>query len=175
MTARETIETAVVTLMDALRLPRTEGNRNTPKRVAKMWTEELCAGRNASAADILGTTFPAESYAGPVVMREIPFYSTCEHHLLPFFGKATVGYVPGARIVGLSKLARLVQTLARQPQTQEALTARIADALQVLSPRGTLVRLEATHMCMAMRGAQAQGATTATQETRGVAINVDHR
>ena len=119
-----TVEDIVASLMEKLGIPAHEGTRRTPERVANAW-REACSGMAADPAQILSTTFPATDYAGPVVVRDIPFYSTCEHHLLPFWGTATVGYVPGARIVGLSKLARLVQTLAKRPQTQEALTALI--------------------------------------------------
>lgn len=164
---------AAQAFVDALGLPASEGTSDTPARVARMWQKELCSGLTFDAAECLSRTFPAGNYKGPVVVRDIPFYSTCEHHLLPFWGTATVGYVPDSRIVGLSKLARLVDGLARQPQTQEALTSRIVDALRLLSPDGIAVRLRAEHLCMSMRGIQARGAVTTTIHREGETICLD--
>jgi GTP cyclohydrolase I len=147
--------------------PHRPGLRETPKRVAKAM-RALTAGYDADPAEIVGNgIFPAEG-EGAVLVRDIEFYSLCEHHLLPFFGRVHVGYLPGERIIGLSKIPRLVELYARRFQVQERLTEQVADALvKLLAPIGVVVIAEARHMCMAMRGVQTQHALTATRALRG--------
>ena len=144
-----------------------EGLRETPDRIARMY-EEVFAGLEQTPQEALSRTFAAAG-SGMVLERDIVFYSTCEHHLLPFYGKAHVAYLPDGRVAGLSKLARTVEVYARRPQIQEQLTAQIADALmEYLKPRGVMVMLEAEHMCMTMRGVKKPGAQTVTVVARGV-------
>ena len=144
------------------------GLRETPTRVARMW-EEITVGLRSDPADALRVVFE-EGHDEMVMVRDIPLYSVCEHHLIPFVGKAHVAYVPNERgqLTGLSKLARLVDGLARQLQVQERLTAEIADQLmRHLDPRGALVVIEAEHICMSMRGVRKPGAVTVTSAVRG--------
>lgn len=146
-----------------------EGLRETPTRVAKMY-EEVCAGMHQDPAEHFETTFD-EHHEEMVLVRDIPFYSLCEHHLMPFFGMAHVAYIPAVdgRICGLSKLARLVDVFAKRPQVQERLTSQIADTLiEELHPQGAIVVLEAEHLCMSMRGVKKPGARTMTSAVRGV-------
>lgn len=148
--------------------PDREGLRATPARVARAYAE-LTAGLHQTAEEVLSTTFDA-GHDELVVVRDIDVYSLCEHHLLPFTGKAHVGYIPAAhgRVTGLSKLARLVDVYARRPQVQERLTTQVAEALvRVLRPRGVLVVVECEHLCMAMRGVRKSGSTTVTSAVRG--------
>ena len=146
-----------------------EGVLETPKRVAKAY-RELFKGYEQDEKEILSKTFKeVGGYDDIVLVKDIPFYSHCEHHMLPFFGKAHIAYLPHDGVVGLSKLARLVNVFARRLQTQENLTAQITDALnENLGPRGAAVMLEAEHMCMTMRGVHAHGASTSTQRFTGV-------
>jgi GTP cyclohydrolase IA len=147
---------------------RREGLRETPTRVARMW-EEITTGLRSDPAAALRVVIE-EGHDEMVMVRDIPLYSLCEHHLIPFVGKAHVAYVPNERgqLTGLSKLARLVDGLARQPQLQERLTAEIADQLmRHLDPRGALVVIEAEHLCMSMRGVRKPGAVTVTSAVRG--------
>lgn len=138
--------------------PNREGLRETPARVARAW-KELTAGYGQDPRQVLGTTFK-EAYDSMVVVRAIPFASLCEHHLLPFHGHATIGYIPDGRVVGLSKLARLVECYARRLQVQERMTEQIAHAVTtVLETKGTGVVVEAYHTCMAMRGVRKEAAT----------------
>jgi GTP cyclohydrolase I len=149
--------------------PDRPGLRETPGRVARAYAETF-AGLWQDPVEVLSTTFD-EGHQEMVLVKDIPMYSTCEHHLVPFHGVAHVGYIPGAdgRVTGLSKLARLVEIYARRPQVQERMTGQIADALQqVLQPRGTLVVIEAEHLCMAMRGVRKPGSTTVTSAVRGI-------
>lgn len=147
--------------------PEREGLRDTPGRVARMY-QELFAGLHCNPAAELSAIF-AEDHHEMVVVRDISFYSMCEHHLLPFHGVAHVGYLPDGHIVGLSKIARLVDTLSRRPQVQERLTGQIADTLcQVLHPEGAGVVIEAEHLCMTMRGIKKPGARMVTSALRGV-------
>lgn len=144
-----------------------EGLRDTPKRIAQM-CEELFGGYQMDAAGHLSRVFHSDT-GDMVVEKDITFYSVCEHHLLPFFGKVHIGYIPDGRVVGLSKLARTVETYARRAQIQEQLTSQIADALmKYLSPRGVMVMVEAEHMYMSMRGIKKPGAKTAVYAVRGV-------
>jgi GTP cyclohydrolase IA len=146
-----------------------EGLLDTPRRVATMY-DELLAGMAEDPAEHLEVTF-AEGHDEMVMVRDIPFTSLCEHHLVPFMGKAHIAYIPGegGRITGLSKLARLVEGYARRLQVQERMTAQIADDLdRVLMPRGALVVIEAEHFCMTMRGIKKPGAETVTSAVRGL-------
>jgi GTP cyclohydrolase I len=149
--------------------PDRPGLRETPARVARAYAETF-AGLWQDPAEILSTTFD-EGHQELVLVKDIPMYSTCEHHLVPFHGRAHIGYIPGpdGRVTGLSKLARLVEVYARRPQVQERMTGQIADALQeTLQPRGTLVVIEAEHLCMAMRGIRKPGSITVTSAVRGI-------
>ncbi|MGN0301373.1 MAG: GTP cyclohydrolase I FolE [Anaerotardibacter sp.] len=148
--------------------PEREGLKKTPERVAKMY-EECFAGLAQDPAVHFETTFD-EHHQEMVLVRDIPFYSMCEHHLAPFFGKAHVAYIPNkdGRVCGLSKLARLVDVYARRPQVQERLTSQIADTLvEMLNPDGVMVVIEAEHLCMSMRGVKKAGAQTRTSAVRG--------
>ncbi len=146
--------------------PEREGLMDTPARVGNM-CEELFAGMSESADIHLSKTFTADTH-GLVVERDITFYSLCEHHLLPFYGKVHIGYVPDGKVVGLSKLARTVEVYARRAQIQEQLTAQIADAvMEYLNPKGVAVMIEAEHMCMTMRGIKKPNTITASIECRG--------
>jgi GTP cyclohydrolase I len=145
-----------------------DGLRDTPGRVARMY-EEITSGLREDPTQVLQAVFE-EGHDEMVMIRDIPMASICEHHLLPFVGKAHVAYIPNeqGRITGLSKLARLVEGLARRPQVQERLTAQIADAMvERLEPRGALVVIEAEHLCMSMRGVRKPGAITVTSAVRG--------
>jgi GTP cyclohydrolase I len=164
------IERAVLELLDALgEDPTRDGLLKTPHRVAKMY-EELFAGFGENPADHLEVTFAAD-HDEMVMVRDIPFASLCEHHLIPFIGKAHVAYIPGedGRITGLSKLARLVDGYAKRLQVQERMTTEIADAIEnALAPRGVLVVVEAEHLCMSMRGVKKSGTSTVTSAVRGL-------
>jgi GTP cyclohydrolase I len=149
--------------------PDRPGLQDTPARVARAYVETF-AGLSQDPYDILATTFD-ENHDEMVLVKDIPMYSTCEHHLVPFHGRAHVGYIPAedGRVTGLSKLARLVEVFARRPQVQERMTRQIADALNdVLKPRGVIVVVEAEHLCMAMRGIRKPGSTTVTSAVRGL-------
>lgn len=144
-----------------------EGLRETPERIARMY-EETFGGMEEDAAVHLQKTFATDNNQ-LVLERDITFYSTCEHHMMPFYGKAHVAYVPDGQVVGLSKLARTVEVYARRLQLQEHLTAQIADALmEHLRPKGVMVMLEAEHLCMTMRGVKKPGSRTVSVVTRGV-------
>jgi GTP cyclohydrolase IA len=148
--------------------PDRDGLRDTPARVARALSEQF-AGLNLEPADVLTTVFDAD-HEEMVLVRDIEMYSTCEHHLVPFFGRAHVGYIPNEKgqITGLSKLARLVDLYARRPQVQERMTSQIADAMmETLEPRGVIVIIEAEHLCMSMRGVRKPGAKTVTSAVRG--------
>ena len=147
--------------------PDREGLKDTPDRVARMY-EELCSGMNMSPKEHLSKTFTCDN-ENVVIEKDITFYSTCEHHLLPFYGKAHIAYIPDGKVVGLSKLARTVEVFARRLQLQEQLTGQIADALmEYMQPKGALVMIEAEHMCMTMRGIKKPGSQTVTLARRGV-------
>lgn len=149
--------------------PTREGLVETPDRVARMYSE-LCDGMDRSASEHLSKTF-AVSGDDLVIERDITFYSLCEHHVLPFYGKAAIGYIPNGRVAGLSKLARTVEVFARRLQLQEQLTAQVADALMAeLDCKGAIVYMEAEHMCMTMRGVQKPGTKTATLARRGAFV-----
>ena len=147
-----------------------EGLKETPERIARMY-EEIYGGMDEDAAEHLKKTFHVEN--NEIVMeKDITFYSTCEHHLLPFYGKAHIAYIPDGKVVGLSKLARTVEAFARRLQIQEQLTGQIADALmEHLNPKGVLVMIEAEHMCMTMRGIKKPGSQTMTIVKRGAFLD----
>ena len=168
--SQEEAETAVRTLLAyAGEDPDREGLLDTPRRVAKAY-RELFAGYNEDAAEILNRVFEeVEGYDDMVLVRDIPFASHCEHHMVPFVGKAHVAYFPRDGVVGLSKIARLVDMYARRFQTQESMTAQIVEAMEThLKPRGVAVYIEAEHMCMSMRGVRKQGASTVTTRFTGL-------
>jgi GTP cyclohydrolase IA len=168
--SRQEAEAAVRTLIAwAGDDPGREGMLETPKRVVEAYGE-LFAGYDQDPAEILSRTFrDVGGYDDIVLVKDIPFYSHCEHHMVPFFGKAHIAYLPHDGVVGLSKLARLVNLYARRFQTQENLTAQIIDAINDnLNPRGAAVMLEAEHLCMTMRGVHAHGASTTTHRFTGV-------
>ena len=154
--------------------PERDGLRDTPARVARAYAEQF-AGLGQQPEDVLTTVFDAD-HDEMVLVRDIEMYSTCEHHLTPFFGFAHVGYIPNEKgqITGLSKLARLVDVYARRPQVQERMTSQIADALMsVVEPRGVIVVIEAEHLCMSMRGVRKPGAKTVTSAVRGIFLDSD--
>jgi GTP cyclohydrolase IA len=164
------IEEAVRQILRAIgEDPDREGLARTPERVAAMYAE-LFGGLHEDPAKVLNVTFAAD-HDEMVLERDIAFHSICEHHLVPFIGRAHVAYIPGddGRITGLSKLARLVDVYSRRPQVQERLTTQIADTLEeVLDPKGVLVVIEAEHLCMSMRGVRKPGAVTVTSAVRGL-------
>ena len=167
--SREEAEAAVrVLLRWAGDDPSREGLLDTPKRVVKAY-EELFKGYQQDAEAQLSTVFEeVEGYDDMVLVKDIPFSSHCEHHMVPFVGKAHVAYFPAEGVVGLSKLARVVEVFARRLQTQETMTAQITDTIDnALKPRGIAVLIEAEHMCMSMRGVQKQGASTITTRFTG--------
>jgi GTP cyclohydrolase I len=162
------IEKAVREIIEALgEDPEREGLLDTPQRVAAFYAE-VFEGIHRDPGDVVDAFFGEEHYQEIVMVREIPFYSMCEHHFVPFHGQAHVAYIPRGRVTGLSKLARLVEGFARRPQMQERLTAQVADALaDRLDPLGVMVVVEAEHLCMSMRGVKKPGATTVTSAVRG--------
>ncbi|WP_419849938.1 GTP cyclohydrolase I FolE [Candidatus Poriferisocius sp.] len=164
------IEAAVREILAAIgEDPNRDGLLDTPGRVARMYAE-ICGGLHEDPASHLTRQFEAD-HDEMILVRDIPLYSLCEHHLIPFLGKAHVGYIPNEDgcITGLSKLARVVDGYARMPQVQERLTTQIADAIEgALNPRGVLVVVEAEHLCMSMRGIRKPGANTVTSAVRGL-------
>ena len=167
---RARVERLVSELLEAIgEDPGREGLKATPQRVAAMY-EELFSGKAGDPGEHLTVTFAAD-HDEMVMVRDIPFASLCEHHMIPFIGRAHVAYIPGddGRITGLSKLARLVDDYAKQLQVQERMTTQIADTLErVLEPRGVLVVVEAEHLCMSMRGVRKPGTLTVTSAVRGL-------
>lgn len=146
--------------------PNREGLLGTPDRIARMY-EEIFAGLGQDAKEPLSKTFTAVNNE-MIIEKDIVFYSTCEHHFMPFYGKAHVAYIPNGKVVGLSKLARTVEVYAKRPQLQEQLTAQVADALmEYLKPLGAMVMIEAEHTCMTMRGVKKPGSKTVTFVCRG--------
>lgn len=165
----EQIENAVRLIIEAIgEDPSREGLLDTPKRVAKMYAE-VFSGLNDDPKEYFQTVF-GEDHEELVLVKDIPFYSMCEHHLVPFYGVAHVAYIPrGGRVTGLSKLARAVEAVAKRPQLQERITSTIADSIiESLDPHGAMVIVEAEHMCMTMRGVKKPGAKTITSAVRGV-------
>ena len=163
----ERIKRAVREILSAVgENPDREGLRETPRRVAKMYAE-VFSGLHDHPGDLLDVTF-AEEYDELVVLRDIPFTSMCEHHLLPFEGKAHIAYLPKGKVIGISKLARVVDAYARRPQLQERMTTQIADLLmEKLEAKGVVVVLRATHTCMTVRGIKKPGSTMITSAIRG--------
>jgi len=167
MIDKNKIESAIKLLLEGIGEDiNREGLRETPGRIARMY-EEIFAGMDDDAKLHLTKTFVVENNE-MIVEKDIVFYSTCEHHLMPFFGKAHVAYIPDGQVVGLSKLARTVETFARRPQLQEQLTHQIADAVMLhLKPKGVMVMIEAEHLCMTMRGVKKPGSQTVTTVIKG--------
>ncbi|CAH1659360.1 GTP cyclohydrolase 1 [Hyphomicrobiales bacterium] len=168
--SREEAEAAVRVLLQwAGEDPDREGLLDTPKRVVRTY-EELFRGYRDDPSLVLDRVFEeVAGYDGLVLLRDIPFYSHCEHHMVPIIGTAHIAYYPTQGVVGLSKLARVVEVYARRLQTQERLTAQIGEALEgTLKPRGVAVMIEAEHMCMSMRGIQKQGVSTLTTRFTGL-------
>lgn len=168
MVNKEKIEEAIKLLLEGIGEDVSrEGLRDTPARVARMY-EEILGGMEDSAEEHLSKTFTAENNE-MVIEKDILFYSTCEHHLMPFYGKAHIAYVPDGKVVGISKLARTVETFAKRLQIQEKMTVQIADAImENLKPKGVIVMVEAEHMCMTVRGVKKPGSRTVTMVSRGV-------
>lgn len=167
--SREEAEAAVLTLLKWIGDdPAREGLRETPARVVKAY-EEMFGGYETDPSDVLGRTFEeVAGYDDIVLVKDIDFHSHCEHHMVPIIGKAHVAYLPHDRVLGLSKIVRVVDIFARRLQTQEAMTSQIATAIDdALAPRGVAVMLEAEHMCMAMRGVRKNGSTTVTTRFTG--------
>ncbi len=164
------IERAVAEILAAIgEDPDRDGLRSTPGRVARMYAE-TCSGLHSDPAEHLKVTFDAQ-HDEMIMVRNIDLYSICEHHLVPFHGKAHVAYIPNVdgRVTGLSKIARLVDGYSKRPQVQERLTTQVADAIEAtLEPRGVLVVIEAEHMCMSMRGVRKPGSSTVTSAVRGI-------
>lgn len=162
------IEKAVSEILVAIgEDPDREGLRGTPGRVARMYAE-IFDGLHRDPGEDIDSFFGDEHYQEIVMVRDIPFYSACEHHLIPFHGKAHIAYIPKGRVTGLSKLARLIEGFARRPQLQERLTSQVADALMDrMDPMGVIVVIEAEHLCMSMRGVRKPGSITVTSAVRG--------
>ena len=165
---REKIKKGVELILEGIGEDKNrEGLVETPDRIARMY-EEIFAGLYENAEEPLSKTFTSNNHE-MVIEKDIVFYSTCEHHFMPFFGKAHVAYIPDGKVVGLSKLARTVEVFAKRPQIQEQLTEQIADALmEYLKPQGAIVMMEAEHMCMTMRGIKKTGSKTVTFSMKGV-------
>lgn len=173
MIDQEQIREAVVSILDAIgEDPKREGLAQTPRRVTELYSV-LFSGLNCDASEVLETTFDGTE-AGLVAFANLPFFSMCEHHLLPFIGTASVGYLPDGRVVGASKIGRALDILARRPQMQERLTFQLADALtNAVRPKGVGVVLEAEHLCMSLRGVKKPGTKMITTAYRGV-FETDH-
>jgi len=168
MVDQEKVKEAVKLLLEGIGEDiNREGLLETPDRIARMYTE-ICGGMDADVSEHLSKVFSVE-HNEMVLEKDIVFYSTCEHHLLPFYGKAHVAYIPDGKVVGLSKLARTVEVYARRPQIQEQMTGQIADAvMEHLAPQGVMVMVEAEHMCMTMRGVKKPGSKTVSIAARGI-------
>lgn len=161
------VRDAIAVLLEAIdEDPGREGLRDTPNRVAEMYAH-LFSGTGSDPQDAIDAIFEADE-GDPVVLRDVPFHSICEHHMLPFFGKAQLGYIPNGKIAGLSKLARALDLACRRLQVQERLTGQVADSIfKALSPKGVAVELEAEHLCMSMRGVEIPGNRVVTTAIRG--------
>ncbi len=170
---QQQIEEAVSAILVAIgEDPQREGLQETPQRVARM-CGELFSGIGLDPRAAIDAVFE-EDYHDPIVLRDITFYSICEHHLLPFFGAAHLAYVPNGKISGLSKLARALEVIARRPQVQERLTGQLADAIfAALDPKGVVVEVEAEHLCLSMRGVKKPGSSIITTAVRGRFENCD--
>jgi GTP cyclohydrolase I len=169
MVNHDKIKRAMASIIEAIgENPLRESIKDTPQRVAEMYAE-LFSGLDVDPKTELAVDF-GEAYEEMVILKDIPFYSMCEHHLLPFYGVTHVGYIPspGGRVVGVSKLARVVEICARRPQLQERMTQQIADAIfEALQPDGVAVVIQAEHLCMIMRGIKKPGTTVITSAVRG--------
>jgi len=167
MTDENKIREAITLLLEGMGEDvKREGLVETPDRIARMYTEIL-SGKEESAAEVLSKRFKVDN-SEMVLEKDIVFYSMCEHHMMPFYGKAHIAYIPNGEVVGLSKLARTVEVFARRLQIQEQMTAQIADAMmEELKPQGVMVVLEAEHLCMTMRGVKKPGSKTVTMAARG--------
>ncbi|WP_209121574.1 GTP cyclohydrolase I FolE [Alkalihalobacillus sp. BA299] len=165
---KELLETHIRAILELIgEDTKREGLLDTPKRVAKMYGE-VFEGVGIDPETALTTTFE-EDYEGMVVVKDISYYTFCEHHLIPFFGKAHIGYIPNGRVVGLSKFARLVELASKRPQVQERMTQQVADAvMNVLQPEGVIVSVEGQHLCMCARGVKKPGSSTVTTIKKGV-------
>ena len=168
MIDRKKIENAVISIIEAIgEDPERQGLQETPRRIADMYAE-IFSGMECDPGEVLSVGFE-EGHREMVILKDIPFYSMCEHHFLPFHGKAHVGYIPNGRVVGASKLARVVELLAKRPQLQERLTSQIADTiLETIKPDGVAVIIEAEHLCMTMRGIKKPGSKMFTSANRGL-------
>lgn len=166
---RDRIRRAVREILEAIGDdPDREGLRDTPRRIADMYAE-LFSGVRRDPGELLEVGFDDEEHHEMIVLKDIPFYSLCEHHLLPFHGVAHVGYIPNGRIVGISKIARVVEVLARRPQVQERLTSQIVDLIMDhIGAKGAAAVIEAEHLCMTMRGIKKPGSIMVTSATRGL-------
>lgn len=164
---RDILEESIRTILGEIgENPEREGLWDTPKRVAKMY-REVFAGVGINPETALTTTFE-EEYDGIITVKDITYYTFCEHHLIPFYGKAHIGYIPDGRVVGLSKFARLVELASQRPQVQERMTQQIANAIMnVLKPKGVIVTLEGTHLCMCARGVKKPDSATVTTIKKG--------
>ena len=162
------IEEAVLSILEAIgEDPKREGLVGTPRRIADMYSE-LFVGLDLDPKAELTVSYE-EGHHEMVILRDIPFYSMCEHHLLPFYGLVHIGYIPNGSVIGMSKLARAVEVLSRRPQIQERLTTQIAETiLQALNPDGVAVVIQAEHMCMTLRGVKKPGSNVVTSATRGL-------
>ncbi|TJY42858.1 GTP cyclohydrolase I FolE [Cohnella pontilimi] len=165
---QDILENSIRTILEQIgEDPGREGLLDTPRRVAKMY-REVFAGVGVNPETALTTTF-AEDYDGMITVKDIAYYTFCEHHLIPFYGKVHIGYIPDGRIVGLSKFARLVELVAGRPQVQERMTHQIAAAvMNVLKPKGVMVTVDGTHLCMCARGVKKPGTSTVTTLKKGV-------
>lgn len=168
MIDRPRIEEAVLSILEAIgEDPKREGLVGTPRRIADMYSE-LFVGLDLDPKAELTVSYE-EGHHEMVILRDIPFYSMCEHHLLPFYGLVHIGYIPNGSVIGMSKLARAVEVLSRRPQIQERLTTQIAETiLQALNPDGVAVVIQAEHMCMTLRGVKKPGSNVVTSATRGL-------
>lgn len=171
----EIIQSAVCRIIEAIgEDPNRDGLRETPRRIAEMY-QEVFAGITQDPRDVLQVMFE-ENHHEMVIVKDIPFYSMCEHHFAPFFGLVHVGYIPNGRIVGISKMARATEILARRPQVQERMTTQLAETImETLTPEGVGVVIEADHLCMTMRGVKKPGSKTVTSAMRGVFSDIATR
>lgn len=170
MVDKPKIEKAVELILEAIGEDQgREGLKETPKRVAEMY-QEIFKGLNEDPRQWLEKNFVSDEHDEIVLIKDISFYSMCEHHLLPFYGKAHLAYLPaGGKLVGLSKLVRVIETLAQRPQLQERLTTQVADVvMEMLAPKGVVIVVEAEHLCMSIRGIKKPGAVTVTSAVRGL-------
>jgi GTP cyclohydrolase I len=165
---QQKVEKAIVSLILAIgEDPGREGLRDTPRRVSEMYAE-IFSGEGVDPRDSMEAVFNVDNCADPVALKNIPFFSMCEHHMLPFFGVASIGYIPNGRVTGISKIARVLEIVSRRLQIQERLTAQIADAVyETVKPSGLSVIVEAEHLCMSMRGINKYGCKVITAATRG--------